>query len=181
MIGASTPLRPACPAINASAIARIRELKPQIVMLAAWWVSYDDLTPLARTVAMLKAIGVERIVVMGPAPNWAHPLPEVLVAAFERDPFHRVPNRTSVGLLPNAGQAERQLREIVAPLGVVYVSMLDILCDADGCLARIGDSGADFTAWDSSHLTASGSELVIRAAAARLFEAPVTAASSSQN
>ncbi len=173
LVGASTPSRPACPAITASTIARIRQLKPQIVVLAAWWVSYDDLTPLARTVAMLKAMGVERIVVMGPAPNWVHPVPQVLVAAFERDPFHRVPNRTSFGLLPNAAQAERQLRSIVAPLGVVYVSELDILCDADGCLARIGRTDDDFTAWDSSHLTAAGSELLIRGAATRLFDTPL--------
>ena len=115
---------------------------------------------------------------MGPAPNWAHTLPEVLVEAFWRDPFHRVPNRTSFGLLPNAAQADRRLRDITAPLGVVYVSVLDILCDLDGCLARLGDADGDFTAWDASHLTAAGSELVIRAAATRLFGAPTTAASS---
>lgn len=178
MIGAATPLRPHCPEINQSVLARIEHVQPQIVLLSAWWVSYDDLTPLGQTVAALRKTGVGRIVLLGPVPTWAHPLPEVLVAAFERDPRHRVPSRTSFGLLPAADLTDRQLREIAARLGIVYVSVLDILCDAHGCLTRIGNRDDDFTAWDASHLTADGSAFVIRAAERRLFDTPLAAATS---
>ena len=48
------------------------------------------------------------------------------------------------------------------------MSVLDILCNDDGCLTRVGRPDG-FTTWDDSHFTATGSELVIDAAASQLF------------
>jgi hypothetical protein len=176
IVGDVTPERPQCPDINAFVLAQIQRLKPVTVVLSAWWVSYNDLSRLPQTVELLKKAGVGRIVMVGPVPTWAHALSEVLVAAFEQDPRHRVPIRTSFGLLPSAPPVDRQLRDAAAQLGIVYISVLDIMCDQDGCLARIGDRQKDLTAWDTCHLTAAGSEFVIRAAALRLFDAPLVGA-----
>ena len=178
IVGFATPDRPQCSDINAFTLAQLQRLKPDTVVLSAWWISYDDLSLLPRTVEGLRAVGVHRIVLVGPVPTWVHSLPEVLVAAFEQDPRHRVPIRTSVGLLASAQELDRQLRAVAQKLAIVYISVVDIMCDHDGCLARLGEGQRELTAWDTCHLTAGGSEFVIRAAAPRLFdESAVVAAS----
>ena len=168
--------RPHCPDINAFVLAEIERLKPVTVVLSASWSSYADLSRLSNTVELLKTVGIGRIVLVGPVPIWGSPLPDVLVAAFKKDPRHRVPTRTSFGLLPVAGQLDRQIRELALQLKVAYISVVDIMCDDHGCLARVGDRQDDLTAWDNTHLTAAGSAFVVRAAAPSFFDAPLQAA-----
>jgi SGNH domain-containing protein len=50
------------------------------------------------------------------------------------------------------------MRNIAASLGVDYISARDTLCDASGCLARIGDSLA-FR--DALHLTPAGAGFLV--------------------
>jgi hypothetical protein len=42
-------------------------------------------------------------------------------------------------------------------LGIDYVSLRRILCNEDGCLARIGPNGSELTVYDSGHMTYPGS------------------------
>ncbi len=175
LVETASPQGPHCPDINTFVLAGIQRLKPATVVLSASWSSYD-LSRLSTTVELLKKAGPGRIVLVGPVPTWASPLSELLVAAFKQDPRHRVPIRTVFGLLPTAGQLDPQIRSTANTLGIPYISMVDILCDPDGCLARAGDGHSDLTAWDSSHLTAAGSAFAIRAAAPRLFDAPLVSA-----
>ena len=46
---------------------------------------------------------------------------------------------------------------------------LDVLCNADGCLARTGAGGNEITVWDTSHFTRAGSTLLVRGAAPTLL------------
>jgi hypothetical protein len=58
--------------------------------------------------------------------------------------------------------SESRLREKLTPLGAEFISAWDALCNADGCLARIGDTAKDISASDQVHLTEKGSIFLIQ-------------------
>jgi len=159
--------RPHCPNIYDYVGAAIQQLKPATVVLAAQWAGYQDLSPLTVTVEFVRRVSDATIVLVGPVPQWRQPLPRVLLTAFQRDPLHRIPSRTMVGTWLFT-DLDRQLRDFAGRLGLSYVSALDILCNNDGCLTR-GDRPEALVAWDDSHLTTVGSEIVMDAASPLLF------------
>ena len=55
------------------------------------------------------------------------------------------------------------MRARLEPLGAEFISASDALCNAQGCLTRIGDAAADLTASDQVHLTEKGSVYLIEA------------------
>jgi predicted ATPase len=58
--------------------------------------------------------------------------------------------------------------------GVEYMSILEELCNPQGCrvLGDTGKSPPDWLFQDRDHLTVSGSQLILAAAAPRIFGAP---------
>ena len=174
--------RDSCPAVgallggpcgegNAFVLRKIQEIKPDIVVLFAVWDYYIAHFPertadsplikaLSQTIALLKDLGVPRIIVVGPAPKWRKPLPELLFKAAARDPRHRVPIRMSVGLDPAFVQADTLLRTVYAGQSVTYVSLGEILCDADGCLTHVGEGPDGIITGDYGHLTTPGAVYV---------------------
>jgi hypothetical protein len=54
----------------------------------------------------------------------------------------------------------------------------DALCNADGCLTRIGDSAKYISASDQVHLTEKGSEFLIHAIIDRLLGEPAASGTS---
>jgi len=67
------------------------------------------------------------------------------------------------------GGYDAVLREKLVPLGAEFVSARDVLCNAEGCLTRTGDSAADISTSDQVHLTANGSAFLIDAIIDRLL------------
>jgi hypothetical protein len=49
------------------------------------------------------------------------------------------------------------------------------MCNAEGCLTRIGDSAADISASDQIHLTEKGSEFLINSVIDRVLGEPLPA------
>jgi hypothetical protein len=66
------------------------------------------------------------------------------------------------------------MRARLEPLGTEFISASDILCNAAGCLTRIGDAAGDLTASDQVHLTEKGSVFLIGTIIDRLLGAPAT-------
>jgi hypothetical protein len=54
------------------------------------------------------------------------------------------------------------MRAKLVPLGAEFISASDALCNADGCLARIGDKASDISASDQVHLTEKGSVFLVQ-------------------
>jgi hypothetical protein len=74
-----------------------------------------------------------------------------------------VPARMTHGLVPHAEAVDKDLKALIRPDAVVkYFSVLDTLCNADGCLVRTTDDPTSFTAWDYGHLTAQGAAVVVK-------------------
>jgi hypothetical protein len=47
-----------------------------------------------------------------------------------------------------------------------------VMCNAEGCLARLGDQASDMTASDMIHLTEKGSEFLVAAVIDRVLNGP---------
>ena len=54
------------------------------------------------------------------------------------------------------------MRARLVPLGAEFISASDALCNADGCLTRIGDSARDISASDQVHLTEKGAVFLVQ-------------------
>ena len=55
------------------------------------------------------------------------------------------------------------------PLGAEFISVWDAMCNAEGCLTRIGDSARDISATDQVHLTEKGSVFLIQSVIDRIL------------
>jgi peptidoglycan/LPS O-acetylase OafA/YrhL len=160
------PFRPTCRGINDFVMRRIGELKPRIVVLGAYWGIYlqQDLTRLDGSLIALKRVGVDRIVLIGPVPIWNPSLPKALMNYYWAKRPDRLPRKMAFGVTRMVNLDDR-IRRVANQFDAAFVSPIDEFCDADGCLASIGDDPKNLTAWDSGHLTNAGSQYLGRSVA----------------
>jgi hypothetical protein len=168
------PGRPGCAAINAEVLSRVRVLRPDIVVLSAFW-DYVDLNhnrlktaQLQQTIELVKAAGVTKIVVIGSAPFWANDVPILLLNEFRRNRTGRFPTRLSRNLLTS--QDDTVLKAAAEKSGAFYVSLVDALCDQRSCLVSTGQDWKDVLTYDTAHFTEHGSMLVAEAIGANVLQ-----------
>ena len=154
---------PNCRAINDKVLAIARAIRPDIVLLHSTWDRYLD--GVAAMVAALKKQTNARVVVLGSVPWWKRGLPNEVLRYFM---LHHslIPERSTRAEADRSGET---LREKLVPLGAEYISVWDAMCDADGCLTRIGEAASDITASDQVHLTEKGSVFLIGSIMDRLL------------
>ena len=147
---------PNCRAINDKVLAIAQEIRPEIVLLHSTWDRYLD--GVAETVAALKKQTNARIIVLGSVPWWKRGLPNEVLRYFML--HHRlIPERSGRAEADRSGSA---LREKLVPLGAEYISVWDAMCNAEGCLTRIGGAASDITASDQVHFTEKGSVFLVQ-------------------
>jgi peptidoglycan/LPS O-acetylase OafA/YrhL len=147
---------PNCRAINDKVLALARQIKPDIVLLHSTW--DGDLDGVAKTVAALKQQTSARVIVLGSVPWWKRGLPNEVLRYFML--HHRlIPERSDRAAADSSGM---RLRETLVPLGAEFISVWDTLCNAEGCLARLGDTAKDISASDQVHLTEKASVFLIQ-------------------
>jgi peptidoglycan/LPS O-acetylase OafA/YrhL len=147
---------PGCRERNDDVFNRIATLKPEWVILSAWWASgvYVDLLALNDTIAALKSIEIPHVLVVGPVPSWRNGL-RVCLQQYYVD-HAVVPRRMKTGLVLHP-QLDSELRERSRLAGAIYVSPMETMCNGEGCVTRVGDDPKDIVAWDGTHLTVAGS------------------------
>jgi hypothetical protein len=156
--------RPDCKGINDFVFEQIRRTLPDIVILISTW-RYDN-SKFDYTISELKRVGIKRIVVLGPFVWWAHGLTRAMVDYYYKDARHSpMPDRTKYRA--HGADLDGQIRQKAHDNDVEYISVWDVFCDQDGCLARVGNN--QLTAWDDSHLTVAGSDFLANAIESRLF------------
>jgi peptidoglycan/LPS O-acetylase OafA/YrhL len=155
-LNADIPSTPNCRAINDKVLSIARELKPDIVVLHGTWEKYLD--HVGETVAALKKQTDARVVVLGAVPAWRRGLPSEVMRHFM---LHHslIPQRSTAATPSHSYDAV--MRAKLVPLGAEFISASDALCNADGCVARIGDTAQDISASDQVHLTEKGSVFLI--------------------
>ena len=163
-LNADIPGTPNCRAINDQVLVLARQVDPDIVVLHG--PSDRHLDNVAETVLALKRETRARVVVLGPVPTWRRGLPNEVLRYFML--HHRlIPERSGDAVSLNWPDAI--LRARLVPLGAEFISVWDALCNADGCLTRIGDKAKDITASDQVHLTEKGSVFLIQSIIDRLL------------
>jgi peptidoglycan/LPS O-acetylase OafA/YrhL len=144
-----------CARANRYAREHIAALKPHVVVLAQI-VGHEatDWIALARA---LKALGAKRVMMVGPAPQWSPTLPLVVTTHHWGQNYDRVAQGLNRALFETDRVLSAQLAESDEP---EYVSLLDSLCRADGCIAVVPRSAKQLIAVDSGHLSPAGSIFV---------------------
>jgi len=159
----------------------LRSLKPNIVILSAFWPQYQDrLNKISTALAFLSTLGTPKTIVVGPAPFWYRSAQMTLYDAYKKDPTRRVPERLPeyqgkfFAQDPEHGETmdsvERDVSEIAKRFGVTFVSPRAILCNAQGCLVRVGNTAKDILQVDNSHFGDAGSWFLVHAIAPDIFE-----------
>ncbi|HEY0834431.1 MAG TPA: acyltransferase family protein [Azospirillum sp.] len=150
--------RPLCRSVNDANFRRIRELRPEVLVMNAFWMP-DNLTPLGDTLERLKAAGVKRIIVVGSPPAWKDDLPKVLFAHYRQGGGKQMPPaRMMFGLHEDRLGFDQLVRSVAEQHGVTFVSAMDMLCTQEGCLTRYADKASALTGFDTVHLSLPAAE-----------------------
>jgi peptidoglycan/LPS O-acetylase OafA/YrhL len=175
--------RPWCNEINNSSFNLIKELKPEIVMMYAYWADgldgkgglagLYDLKQLDVTVAELKKTGIQRIILMGPTPYWNNSLPHNIVENWKKgNPLSKPPLRLgygTFGLNEKLPFYNQQMQAMAKRLDVSYIAGMDYFCTAEGCLTRDSEDGTNVTSIDYGHLTVNAAQNYIKSIAPLIF------------
>ena len=183
IFGFVSPISPLCHLANSIARERLKELKPQTVILVArQWHDYGapERDPavvdkmIVETLAELRAMGVRRIVVVGKFPSWKTP-PRRILAQAHRAEAAGIINGAVIatrGRPPQLFRSERdayeRLRAFFTATGATFISPTEIYCDGDDCLLAVPDDGTPVT-FDGSHLTPASSRYFARQTARELL------------
>ena len=160
--------RATCRDINQYVMQKIKTLRPDTVMLAANWEVYDgrgkwkllDYDKLRQTVQMLRSLEVPNIVLVGQLPCFETRQPKVGAQVFVANKVDRTYRHFNSESL----QANQKIKAFAEENHVEFVSPIDLLCNADGCLISTSITRLTPLAWDYCHLTEAGSTLLIDSA-----------------
>jgi len=161
----ATGTNPRCDTIGDTVLASVKASRPDILLLHAGWSHDHDLDRFRQTLRQLKALGVPRIVVLGPVPRWKRTLPLAIVNAYRFQ--HQDPQRIATGV--SGGDDDILMQRLSEAEGVEYISAWRILCNDDGCLTRVGPTADDVVATDAIHLSDAGSRFLVQSIAPRLL------------
>ncbi len=159
---------PKCAPLQTAALREIGLLKPQAVVVHARWGRYQDPAPTRESVAALRKMGIQKIILVGPVPHWRLRLPQTVGSHLRTTgvlPSRRIPDAASV-------ESEPLVRRLALDSGATYLSASEPLCNAQGCLAWTGVDVATLLYWDDSHLSEAGSRLLAREFAKTVFPQP---------
>ena len=124
---------PNCRAMNDKVLSLAREIRPDTVVLHGTWEKHLD--NVAETVVALKKETDARVVVLGAVPMWRRGLPTEVMRYFML--HRRLISERYDGAAP--GGYDAVMQEKLLPLGAEFISAPDVLCNAEGCLTRVGE------------------------------------------
>ena len=141
------------------ALETIKKTHPQTVVIAqstAWQISEVE-----SLSTVLQKLGVERIVFVGQSPEWSDALPTLMM----RKQVVGIPQRTKSGLVPETLTINERTKQIFAAstTEITFVDLIDLFCNADGCLVYLGnDPVTGLTYFDSHHLSPVASDYLAK-------------------
>jgi peptidoglycan/LPS O-acetylase OafA/YrhL len=150
-----------CWQINQFVLSEIGRIKPDFLVLDGYWRSYrskvDRLLPATLNLIRQQSPAT-RIIVVGEAPLWQSNLPTILARrGIDLTGEARLPN----ALLDESMAEDAKLKSEIGP-NVDFVSALDVLCSAGGCLVVGQTVNGQYQpmAYDYGHLSQAGAEKV---------------------
>jgi peptidoglycan/LPS O-acetylase OafA/YrhL len=151
-----------CRHSNWFALKTIEATRPQVVIVAQ--AEGHDAAAMQAMGARLREAGAGKVIFMGPTPHWTTELPAVVV----RRAWVDTPRRLLAGVDRRVLERDARLKaRLQGNMEFEYFSIVDRMCDAQGCLVYLGDRVFEgLTAYDRSHLTPLASEWLARSALA---------------
>lgn len=154
-----------CQKINDYVFQKIRELRPNTVVLAANWMIYNgedtwnelDFTKLKDTIQMLRGLNIRNIIIFGQLPAFDAHQPDIGQVVFRANKIDRTFERFD----RESVVADEKIKVFAQENKVSYVSPQDLLCNTEGCLISTSREKFYPLAWDYSHLTEAGSTLLV--------------------
>lgn len=161
----------ACHLRNELFLKKIAAIKPDVVLLSARWGHYDpNINAITSTINELKRLKIPNIIVIGPYPVWTQPLPRILFnQSQKKSGGSDNPLYMKEGLVRSRFEIDEKMRQLTENAGATYESVLDKLCNEDGCRTRAEKNVMQF---DTDHLTLSGSIYLVKALSKTIFEKP---------
>lgn len=146
----------ACDISNAFALATVKRLRPDTVILAQQ--RDHETTDWLTFARVLKDAGARRVVLIGPLPDWEPSLPQVVAKHYWSGDRQRV----SIGLDPAVARTDAVLAARYRQSSdLTVISVQHDLCNANGCLAVVPGHDRDtLMAVDYAHLSLPGSRYV---------------------
>lgn len=149
---------PLCASSNKFIMDWTKQHKPRVVILAGYWFHYAGFEGIERTVLALKSAGIEKVVIVGPVPEFRVYQPKLVIRAIQGV---SIPERLRTPFYETLTTIDHTLRSIAERAGGVYVSPLSLLCDGDRCIVAVDGKVEGLMAWDMSHLTPFGSKFIV--------------------
>lgn len=167
-------MRPSCSEANNNTLEVIRQTKPEIVVLYSLWNHHMyDLNQLAPTVQALKAAGVKKVVMMGLPVMWeGRQIDHVLALWRQGSPLAQPPIRSWLGVGKDMKKLDAKYAKVAEQAGIEYISMLQLLCNEEGCLTRPGINSTAPISYDYGHLTVPAATYVAQQLGPKILELP---------
>ena len=152
-----------CRKINDWVLAKLRQQRPEVVILAAAWFRVEDTKIYSGLATTLSALAAEpdwkpRIIVVGSVPIWHKTLPRILASDILGGNGQV---RSHNGIDSETFRKDRLIGDLVGNTAVTFFSPVSLLCRNDGCLRYLGEGESIVPfAYDYGHLTEEGSSLV---------------------
>ncbi|MDP3478809.1 MAG: acyltransferase family protein [Desulfoprunum sp.] len=147
-----------CNRANRFALEKIAAIKPDTVILAQSLNHEDnDFDGLATE---LKEVGVDNIVLVGPVPQWQPSLFKLILKNY----WGAVPLRLNNHQRQSVFKTDQLMKERYGnSLQITYISLVDRLCNADGCLTYLdGNPKEGLITYDYGHFTLPASRYVVQ-------------------
>ena len=150
--------REACNKANRFAWEKLALLKPAVVILAQQ--RGHDADRYDAVIERLKKLGVKTVILMGPVPQWSPFLYKIILRKY----WQHTDNRLNVYLDREVLHTDEVLKtHYKNASNVQYVSLVDGLCNAQGCLTYLNnDRKEGLITYDYGHFTLPASEYVAR-------------------
>jgi peptidoglycan/LPS O-acetylase OafA/YrhL len=147
-----------CAQSNWVALDTIEKTKPDVVIIAQN--IGHNAESIGQIAEKLKSLGVRRVIIPGPTPHWTSVLPKIIV----RKLWVHTPRRTSRGVdqkvISDSAILHKNIKETDS---VVFVDVIDLFCNQEGCLTYLGDDRkTGITSWDYGHLTPIASDYLAK-------------------
>lgn len=165
--------RPLCKSLNDASIEAIRQSRPDVVVLYAWWHHKPyDLTNLDKTVQAIKDAGVPRIILLGAVPYWRTGLPAILLEHWKKGSVHAAPplRLKREDWQPGLEAAVIDMRQRAKDMDIEFINGMDYFCNDDGCLTRMTAESQQPISYDYGHLTVEASTYYIEQIAPLLLK-----------
>ena len=164
---------------NNFALSKIEENQPEIILIHARW-AYDlyrldknsTLNQLDKTILQIKKVSPKSMIaIIGPVPNWNSTSTRAIYSSWRKQVDKtQIPVRLTDGYNKEIQSWDEFMSSHVPTLGVKYLSAYKVFCNANGCIARVGDTSSDVTTIDYGHLSPAGSIFLIDNLKGSIFE-----------